>query len=132
MSIEIPVSTVAPHSIATFENNQTCPICLDDFTEITTHPPITLGCQHLLCRECFEGHFKVCIQQNRDVECPVCRGLICKNVLPVVVQVDTPHRVVVLPPQDLCMNRTMITAPLVAIIIVIIVLLIWSASVKHY
>ena len=40
-----------------------CPICLDIFIE-----PITLVCDHVLCRECFNEHF-----QKAEFKCPLCK-----------------------------------------------------------
>lgn len=40
-----------------------CPICLDIVIE-----PVTMSCNHELCKECYMEHFKTC-----DFFCPICK-----------------------------------------------------------
>ena len=45
------------------ENTIMCPICLDVFVE-----PITLICDHELCKQCYNEHFN-----KADFRCPMCK-----------------------------------------------------------
>lgn len=40
-----------------------CPVCLDIVIE-----PVTMSCNHELCKECYMEHFKTC-----DFFCPICK-----------------------------------------------------------
>jgi len=51
-------------STSSFDRNDImCPICLDIFIE-----PITLMCNHELCKQCYEDHF-----HKADFRCPMCK-----------------------------------------------------------
>jgi hypothetical protein len=140
MAIEQQLTLTRPLPVQVCEDvddnagyTSSCPICFDEFKDMNT-VPIELGCSHKFCRECFENHFVVCIQQRKDVECPLCRGLICKNVSPVIVTVTTPPTTTATTIQptreELCFNRTLVMVPLVSIIIVVIVLVIWASAIN--
>lgn len=130
MSNDSQTTLACPPAALCLEGNNMCPICLDDFVDLET-PPIQLECLHKFCQKCFEEHFSVCVQQRRDVECPICRGLIFKNVLSVIVTV-TPQHVVVEQRQDLCFTRTLVLLPFIAMIIVVIIMMVWAGVVKKW
>lgn len=135
MNVEQQMTLTRPIPVQVCEdvddNTNCCPICFDLFKDINTIP-IELGCSHKFCRECFENHFAVCIQQRKDVECPMCRGLICKNFSPIIVTVTTPPTITTIAQpvqnrEDLCFTRTLVLAPMVSIIIIVIILVIWAS-----
>ena len=45
-----------------------CPVCLEDFSEVVPHVPRILPCFHTLCEHCVEQ-----LLQNNSLECPECR-----------------------------------------------------------
>lgn len=63
-----------------------CPICLETVVCDKKSSNVVLKCDHVFHRHCFQQHFKSRIVQNLDVDCPLCRNVVFKNV---IVQDDT-------------------------------------------
>ena len=63
--------------------DNTCPICLDEMDPSST--PITLYCGHKFCLDCIKEFGKSCNlvddQRWTDKRCPICRRLLCGDLL---------------------------------------------------
>jgi hypothetical protein len=56
-----------------------CPICLEDHFKY-----ITLNCGHKFDLYCIQMHIFLKYTNNLDIECPLCRTLISKNILNII------------------------------------------------
>lgn len=57
-----------------------CGICIQNFSEIPEKKKYFTLCSHSFCKDCFEEWEKVCVNENRDVVCPMCRYILQKVV----------------------------------------------------
>ena len=62
-------SPMVEEALKKLEDQLTCGICLNSYTE-----PKVLECLHAFCKECLEG---VCDRQGQSLRCPSCRQSTC-------------------------------------------------------
>ncbi|EJK68803.1 hypothetical protein THAOC_09987 [Thalassiosira oceanica] len=62
------------------EPNGACPICLNDFGP--GDKTVTLYCGHQYCLDCVREFGRTPLYQQDDKRCPMCKRLICGDVLP--------------------------------------------------